>query len=939
MTPHPAPISPSIRPWFKRSPLRQGSPHGLGQSLPSGLRQKLPHGLSPVAAATALCALAVLPPLAWAQTSPAATPAGDKAADATVVVTGTLIRGAGPVGSPVTGLGRAEIDKSGAATTTDLLRQLPQIHNLGADEGHTNTAQNANQNVTVGSGINLRGLGPESTLTLLNGRRFAPGGVAGQYTDPSSIPAIAIERLEVLTDGASATYGSDAVGGVVNMRLRRNFEGAEGLLRYGAGNGIHQKQASLIVGKSWASGNVMLALDRNERTALSADARNYYTDDMRAFGGPDLRVFNANPGNVVVGTVRYAIPAGQNGVGLAATSLKAGTSNLQSITKGISALPEQNRSSVVFALSQDITDKLQVGLEGFWTERQFRRNLVAYNGNYTVRNTNPFYVSPTGSATEVVNYSFFNDLGNAVSTGFERSQQLAATLNLELAGQWSASAYVANSVTQERNLSPAINNNAVNAALADTNAATALNLFCDGAAFTCNNPATLAKLGGYNDRNSKYTLNDVGVKADGPLFALPAGMVRVALGGEYHQDKLPYFLVVNNTTPTIDTTRTVDNASANPQRTVRAVFAEAYVPVLGAKQGLPWVQRLDLSLATRYERYSDFGSTSNPKVGLSWVPATGFEVRGTYSTAFRAPTLGDTDPVNGSAVNVVDRIDADGRTSVHGISYLGGNPVGLKPETATITTLGLGFRPNAARGLSASLDYFNIDYKNRILTPGNDVSILQKPELAAYLNRAPTAAEIQAAISNPVYSGSATEPIAGIKFIADGRRYNAGVVKTSGIDFAGRYVWDAAVGTLTAGLSGTYIMDYRQQFTPTTALVDGLLNTLNNPMRLRARAELGWGRDNLFQLTSFINYTNSYTNTTLAGNPGVAAYTTVDLTLRYELGKALTSDWLKGTSLTLAVQNLFDATPPYVQNGTLAFDPQNVSAIGRFVSLSVGKRF
>ncbi|MEK8052722.1 TonB-dependent receptor [Ideonella sp. DXS22W] len=900
-------------------------------------RQTAPHAHRRIMtrSACALAAAAALLPAAHAQQTTAAS----GTADSSVVITGTLIRGAGPVGSPVTSMNRQAIEQSGAASTTDLLRQLPQIHNLGADEGHTNTTQNANQNVTVGSGINLRGLGPESTLTLLSGRRVAPGGVAGQFTDPSSIPAIAIERMEVLTDGASATYGSDAVGGVVNMRLRRGFEGVEGQLRIGAADGLHQELVALIGGKSWGSGNVMVALERNQRSALSADARRFYTEDMRPWGGPDLRVVQSSPGNVLVSGVRYAIPAGQNGVGLVASGLKAGTSNLQSITKGISALPEQHRDSIVFSLSQDITDSLQLGVEGFWTERQFRRNLVAANGNYTVRNTNPFFVSPTGSSSVTVNYSFLNDLGNAVSTGFERSQQLAATLNWELAHKWSASAFVAHSVTQEHNLAPSINTNAINAALADTNAATALNLFCDGAAFTCNNPATLAKLGAYNSRNSRYTLKDVGVKADGPLFMLPAGQVRLAVGGEYHEDQLPYYLTSNNTTANTSITKTVDNSSANPQRTVQALFAEAYVPLISPKQGVPGVQRLDLSLAARHERYSDFGTTSNPKVGLSWVPAEGLEVRGTYSTAFRAPTLGDTDPVNGSAVNVVDRIDADGKTSVHGILYLGGNPVGLKPETAHIATLGLGFRPNARRGTTASLDYFNIDYRNRILTPGNDVTALQRPELAAYVNRNPTAEQIQAAIANPVYSGSATEPVAGIKFIIDGRRFNAGVVKTSGVDFAARHVWDAALGTFTAGVSGTYIIDYRQQFTPTTPLVGGLLNTLNNPLRLRGRLELGWAREGLFQLNAFINHTNAYNNTTVAGNPAVAAASTLDFTLRYELGRQLGTPWLKGTHLTLAVQNLLDAAPPYVQNGTLAFDPQNVSAVGRMVSLTVGKRF
>ena len=859
-------------------------------------------------------------------------------ADANVVeVTGSLIRGALPAGTQVIGITRAEIEKSGAANATDLLRQLPQISNLGADEGHLNTAQNANQNVTVGSGINLRGLGPESTLLLLNGRRMAPGGVAGQYSDPSWVPAIAIQKMEVLTDGASSTYGSDAVGGVVNMKLRSSFDGAEVQVRESGAKGLNGKQASGIFGRQWEDGGIMFAIDRSERSALSADSRAFYTDDMRPWGGPDLRVYNSYPGNIQVGSVRYGIPTGQNGVGLTAASVKAGVFNLQSATKGISALPEQNKTSAVFSFNQDLSDKVQLALEGYWTERQFSRELIAFNGNYTVRNGNPFFFSPTGATSSVVNYSFYNDLGTAHSTGFEKSQQLAAILTYDLPAKWKGTSYVTHSVTQERNLSPSINANAVNAALADTNPTTALNLFCGGTP-SCNNPATLAKLPAYNDRNSKFTMVDVATKVDGPLFDMPAGTVRMALGAEYRSDKLPYFLVRNDVTPNTSTTAYVDNAKFNPERTVKSLFMEAAVPLISPKQAVPGIHRMDMSLSTRSESYSDFGTTSNPKIGLSLVPVEGTELRGSYSTAFRAPTLGDTDPVNGSAVNYTTRVAADGKTVLSGIVYLGGNPEGLKPETAKIKTLGMAFKPAAMPGLMATIDWFDIDYSNRILTPGNDTAVLQRPDLAPYANLAPTTAQIATALANPVYSGSQTP--GPVQFIVDGRRKNVGVVQTSGLDMSARYAMQTSAGVVTTGLSGTYLLKYRQQATPTAAVVD-MLNTLNNPLRFRARGELGLARQGDFAITGFVNYTNSYVNNTLATNPRVDSFVTVDLNARWDIGRHIDSGNTMGKNmyLTVAVQNLFDRQPPYVQNGTLAFDPQNVSAIGRYGSVMIGTRW
>jgi iron complex outermembrane receptor protein len=118
-------------------------------------------------------------------------------------------------------------------------------------------------------------------------------------------------------------------------------------------------------------------------------------------------------------------------------------------------------------------------------------------------------------------------------------------------------------------------------------------------------------------------------------------------------------------------------------------------------------------------------------------------------------------------------------------------------------------------------------------------------------------------------------------------------------------------------------------------MVEGLLNTLNNPMRLRARVELGYAQAGSFSVNSFVNWTNGYTNTTLASAPSVPAFSTVDLTARWEFGRLLGMGWSKGLNLSVSAQNLFDKQPPYVQNGTLAFDPQNTSAIGRFVALTV----
>ncbi len=176
-----------------------------------------------------------------------------------VVVTGTSIRGVASAGAPVIALDREELVATGLATSSDLARALPQVLNLGADESRLGGAQDGAANATRVSGINLRGIGNEATLLLINGRRLAPAGIIKSLYDPNVIASAAIERLEVVVDGASAIYGSDAVAGVVNIITRKDFNGAETMARYGVADGTNQKIISQNFGFTWDSGSVFAA--------------------------------------------------------------------------------------------------------------------------------------------------------------------------------------------------------------------------------------------------------------------------------------------------------------------------------------------------------------------------------------------------------------------------------------------------------------------------------------------------------------------------------------------------------------------------------------------------------------------------------------------------------------------------------------------------------
>jgi iron complex outermembrane recepter protein len=228
-------------------------------------------------------------------------PAPGDAAD--IVVTGTRIRGAAPIGSPVMVIDRKAIEESGRATLSDFLQTIPQNYGGGQTEataGGNSIRGGAYVNTGYGTGINLRGLGSSSTLTLFDGNRPALGGYTASFSDISLIPTVAIDRIEMLMDGASSVYGSDAVAGVVNLRFRNHFEGVEARVFSGTADGAFgQEQASVIAGKRWNTGGVVLAYQFDHRGNLAASDRAYATQDLTRYGGPDNRTGYALPATII----------------------------------------------------------------------------------------------------------------------------------------------------------------------------------------------------------------------------------------------------------------------------------------------------------------------------------------------------------------------------------------------------------------------------------------------------------------------------------------------------------------------------------------------------------------------------------------------------------------------------------------------------------------
>src|SRR6185312_2712852 len=205
-------------------------------------------------------------------------------------------------------------------------------------------------NFGFGLGINLRGLGVGATLVLVDGRRQPLAGLYGAFVDVSAVPSTAIDRIEVIPDGASALYGSDAIAGVVNIILRHEFEGAETVGRYALGDGEGDETlVSQVLGHHWESGHAILDSQYTDRTAISVASRDYVANpDRRPQGGGDFRSIDANPGNILDPRTflpAYAIPQGQNGRSLSVSDLLPGQVNLQSPLLGMDLYPQRTTHS------------------------------------------------------------------------------------------------------------------------------------------------------------------------------------------------------------------------------------------------------------------------------------------------------------------------------------------------------------------------------------------------------------------------------------------------------------------------------------------------------------------------------------------------------------------------------------------------------------------
>ena len=860
-------------------------------------------------------------------------------------VTGSNIRGA-PAASPILTVTSEDLQRSGYATVAEALQALPQAFAGEASEATVLTrADRTATNASYASGINLRGLGSDATLVLVNGRRLSGSGNRGDFADLSAIPTIAVSRVEVLLDGASAIYGSDAVAGVVNVILRRDVNGGEVRLRAGeatAGD-PREVQAGALVGRAWRGGGALLALEAYRRTHLSADDRDFSASaDLRAGGGADRRDPFAFPGNIVrinpatgLPEPFWAIPPGQPGVGLQPGDLRAATANLSSDQAGQDLLPKQSRYTVYASAHQDLARGLEVLGDARYSQRRTSAIAFAQTSTLSVNRNNPFFISPVGASSEQIDYSFQGELPNPRVEAVAKSFAGTLGMRLDLPASWSAEGYGAYAEERINNLTLGqINGLFLNEALGVTgdNPATPFRTSVDGffnpfTGVAANNPAVRAFISsGFSDSRYRTRVTSFGLQADGPVLSLPAGSLKLALGVQARRETY-----ARGGLNFIATAMPVAQVPLSAARQVEAAFLEAHAPLVGPETSRPGLRSLDLDLAVRAERYSDFGDTVNPKAGLSWSPRSGVKVRATYGSSFRAPALQE---LGEGEVFLPLRLPQTG-TNVLTLALSGGNP-SLRPETARSWTVGFDLAPPEIPGLQASATWFRTNFKARIDRPlfSNRLTALTDPTLASFVRRLDPSnpadeALIAGLLADPhTLTSLAVFPASDYRAITDFRYVNTGRLEVSGLDAQASYHRPAWGGEASLTGNASWLFEYRQQATPLSPLVDSA-GIAGFPAKFRGRLVASWAKDPV-SADLAVNRLGGFHDNLGAR---IGGQTTVDAQLR--LTGPAASVWTRST-LSLQVRNLFDSKPPFYDNPIgLGFDPASADPIGRFVALQL----
>lgn len=838
-----------------------------------------------------------------------------------VIVTGTLLRGVAPTGTNVVDVSAQDIRAIGATDTNQILAKVPQV----TSSFNTVPSLNGTDPGTSLVRPNLRNLGVAqggtTTLVLLDGHRMVNAGILLTSVDPEVIAPNVIERVEIVPDGGSATYGSDAVGGVINLITRKRFDGFQVSGRGGFANEHHSFDMNMLVGKDWGSGSAYLSYAFMEHNPILGRDRDY------------IRQITPNTGECSPGTVQIT-----RGSVTTNYALPGRTPNAMASCDGTderALYPSARMHNVFASVTQEITSSVEFNLRAFYARKDatVSQSLTGPNGaTGTITSTNPYYVPiAPDTGTQNVLFSYQGVAQNGYTNQLEEFG-VTPEITANLGDGWQLRTlgnYGRSTVSQP---SQFIDTTAQNVALAATTTVAALNPYNVAAT----SPAVLGSIiRPATSRGTQELLNGR-VILDGSPLSLPGGDVRVAIGSEIIHETLN-----GRFTGNISATQSV-------HRNVYAFFGEASIPIVGQANAMPGIESLTLSVSGRYDHYSDFGGTFNPKLGLTYNPVDWITFRGNWGTSFDAPSMADGGTATDTRSILIpvapfrDPNDPASNFNRPEVIIAGGNSK-LKPQEADTFSIGTDIRPKAIPGLTVSFTYYNIDLTQAIqivplfsptgdaFLPAYSQYVIKNPTLAQSLALSAGAPNIDAGsccVSYAAMYATLGTPYA----IIDARRQNLGELKQDGFDFNAAYVYDTDFGSISASIGGTYINSRQQSPIKGQPFVDVLASPGSSQLGLVG--SLGAKVGNFTATTSLTHSAGFDLNPAIGTQTHVGDFDVVDLFLEYDVNGTGVLD--KDLSFTLNVNNLLDRNPPFLNT-----DPgfTNGSTIGRFVMLGVTKKF
>lgn len=920
-------------------------------------------------------------------------------ADEDIIVTGTSIRGAPPVGGNLVSVGRDTIEQTGAINAQQILKTVPAITGLGS----AGVGQNAGNSYYAPTIHSLGASASNSTLVLIDGHRIPLGHTSLALPDPGIVPPIALERVEVLAEGASSTYGSDAVAGVVNFITRKRYDGVQATGQMGFGANYRTYAAGLLAGTSWDTGSVMVAAGFSKSSAVPFDYENrgFLDPDHRDEGGDNFRSYNCSPATIQ--------PAGVSGIYLSPSATSPVTNNTNNAPCDNQPygdrLGRERRYNAMVKLQQEVSDNLTLSGDFIYSDRRTFTNNARGGIQATVFRTgaqaNPFYVNPPGvapgtaagdrqairwQADELLGPGAFNDntaqtwlttaniewrfddnfrMTGLILYGEDRTSSVSegalctscATLALNGTTQ------TGGSMTQSV---PGTNLIPLNLPLTTSNALDVWN----PAAINRTSEAVRRMLTDTRTATSHVSkLRQIRVGIDGALFDLPAGAVRMAVGVESQGWGLD--------TTVIRPLNSGPSSTGSSQRFfpldrhVESIYGEILIPVIAPEQE-SFVHRFDINLSGRYDHYSDFGGTFNPKVAANIEIVEGLKLRANWARSFVAPSMRSVgDPLYGTYSNSTAQgttttaqvpiasfpgiANIPGIPCANGFCTIGGNVQGITvdtgnakvgPQKGKTWSVGVDFAPRFAPGLQASVTLFN-----NVITGGITSPVLAQALSTRGLNYLfkvyPTGAtqEQIAALVNDVPITVALPQT--IYYSMFRPQTNAFDLDVQGLDIAGSYEFETSIGKFNFGGSVTEFLKFDQSLgggatfsSLNTVGVNGSFPSIKRQARLNA----GWTYGDA-SLEIFANHVGAYRNwntgtvnpLTFDGNGNVAgggdrvrANTTFDLHASYKV--------LEDSEVYVDVNNIFDRAPPFF-NTAQGYDPYGANPLGRVVSLGFRARF